>query len=112
MEKLKLFTVNDIVDKYRWRFAKTMPQWPHWYIIRKQKPSDDKLYHCDEDEFVWFAEHLNENGHLGSWFKTKRIYFLHNGFKYWTMGNPDKWREVMFETIIINRAIIEKSPIE
>ena len=106
MEKLDLFTVDEIVEKYRWRFAKSMPHIPHWYIVRKQKPSHNKLYHCDETEFVWFAKHIRKNGYKARYWKKMMTYFAHDGFKYWTMGAP------IDETIIINRALIEKSPIE
>ena len=78
---------------HNWIFAKTMPQYPHWYTLRKQW-NDDKAF----DEAVIFIRHHG--------YKEKfkgRIYTLLNfdNMKYWSMGAPIK------DTILINRAEIK-----
>ena len=84
------------IAAHEWRFAKTMPQWPHWYVVRKN---------CrDAGEFERFVIASRERGyqarfrphpfHVGF----LRPYFEMDGFHYWTMGSP------VGETTIINRA--------
>jgi hypothetical protein len=39
-----------------WAYAKTMPLWPHEYIVRKN---------VDEGLFVRLVEHIRKNGYEG-----------------------------------------------
>ena len=48
--------VMHLIDQQTWRFAKTMPEWPHWYCLRKEAP--------DPDAFEALASHIVENGYL------------------------------------------------
>ncbi len=42
------------VDRERWTFAKTMPEWPHEYIVRER---------VDERLFVDLVGHIRAHGH-------------------------------------------------
>ena len=72
-----------------YRFAKSMPQNPHWYTLRKTWNNDDLF-----DEVV---EYMRENSYTEYfWGKPYQMFDL-NGYKYWTMGAE------ICETILINR---------
>ena len=86
---LRMFIVSE-----KWTFAKTMPEWPHEYIVRERV--DDKL-------FEQMVRHIRENGSEGKFYKESYIYFEEDGLLYWTMGAPIE------ETIIINRCMKENS---
>ena len=87
--ELKLF-----IDCNSWTYAKTIPEWPHYYIVR------DEVANI---LFVKLVEHIRHNGSPGSFYKEIYTYFEEDGLIYWTMGNPIK------ETTIVNRAIKEDS---
>ena len=62
-------------------FARTMPQWPHEYILRKNWTS----------EIPWenVVQFLRDDGVTG-WFgeaRAKRKYWRYAGKRYWTMGD-------------------------
>ena len=86
LDAMKVF-----IAKHEWAFAKTMPQWPHWYVVRKN---------CNDDEFVTFALYIREKGEIRSWGPYMHTYLDIDGYTYWTIGNPIE------ETTIINRAEI------
>ena len=80
--------VNSLIQRSRWIFAKTMPENPHYYMLRKE---------CDDGEFVRFAELIRQYGYRdqyeGYWYTVLNVY----DWYYWTMGAPIE------ETILINR---------
>lgn len=82
-----------------WRFAKTMPQWPHEYTVRHWRPDL-------EAEFFAFVELIRRDGVVKPWPKHAqhpryRHSYLHiDGWQYWTMGAP------VHETTVINRAAV------
>jgi hypothetical protein len=88
-EELKVFIKNTI-----WTFAKTMPKWPHEYIVRKN---------VDEKLFVLLVECIRNNGYLGHFYKKEITYYDYKEYTYWTMGAP------IAETTIVNRALLENS---
>ena len=83
-----------LLQKNQYKFAKTMPQNPHYYTLSKTWES--------REVFESVVEYIREHGQDEYWgigrFKTKYTYFYWEGYKYWTMGAPIK------ETILINRA--------
>jgi hypothetical protein len=82
------------IESNSWAFAKTMPQDPHWYVVRSR---------CDDEEaFEEFVMHIREHGYLEMFEGREYTYFDIGEFKYWTMGSP------LEVTTIINRA--EKQP--
>jgi len=46
---------RELIAKSRWIFAKTMPQNPHYYMLRKESTSDA--------EFVRFLEIIRQYGY-------------------------------------------------
>ena len=80
--------LRDFVNREAWTYAKTMPQWPHEYIVRER---------VDEDLFVKLVKHIRTHGYEGNFYRRKIIYYDEDGLTYWTMGAPVE------ETIIINR---------
>ena len=78
----------------RWTYAKTMPDWPHEYLVRQR---------VDEALFVRMVEHIRANGYEGRFYHKKLTYYQEAGLLYWTMGSP------IDETIIINRCPKEQS---
>lgn len=82
-----------LVAESDWIYAKTMPQWPHWYTLRKNWRSN-----VDFEGVVQFIRDFGYQERFGSrTFLRLNI----NGMKYWSMGAPVQ------ETILINRAVIE-----
>lgn len=81
-------SLKEFVVTTKWTFAKTMPEWPHEYIVRSN---------VDENLFVLLVQHIRANGYEGKFYKTAITYFEEDGLVYWTMGSPIE------ETTIINR---------
>jgi hypothetical protein len=76
------------VDRERWTFAKTMPEWPHEYIVRER---------VDERLFVELVQHIRAHGSNGRFYSRELVYYEEAGVVYWTMGAPTD------ETVIVNR---------
>lgn len=95
----------DSVDEFRnfigirqWRYAKTMPQWPHEYTVRRyEDPEKDQALF---EEAVGFIRTHGESREFEPTGKSA-VYFDIDGRQYWTMGAPIE------ETIIINRARLD-----
>lgn len=87
--------INSFIASSRWIFAKTMPQWPHWYVLKKE---------VDPKVFEDFVMYIRKYGREGFFYKKRLIYLHIDGYKYWSMGAP------LGDTILINRAEIEKEP--
>ena len=86
--------LKDFIDSCEWTFAKTMPKWPHHYIVRKR---------VDEALFVKVVEHIRREGYEGRFYNRPITYFEEDGLIYWTMGDPIE------TTVIVNRARKENS---
>ncbi len=86
--------LRKFIEYEKWIFAKTMPEWPHEYIVRERV--DNKL-------FEQMVRHIRENGSEGKFYKESYIYFEQDELLYWTMGAPIE------ETTIINRCMKENS---
>ena len=88
-EELRRFVANE-----RWTYAKTMPKWPHEYLVRAR---------VAEDLFVQIVKHIRTFGYEACFYQQPITYFEEDGHVYWTMGAPVE------ETIIINRCRTENS---
>jgi hypothetical protein len=86
--------LREFIDSTEWTFAKTMPVWPHEYIVRER---------VDENLFVRLVQHIREHGYEGKFYRMNITYYEADGMVYWTMGAPIE------ETIIINRCIKENT---
>ena len=76
------------VDAQDWTFAKTMPEWPHEYIVRDR---------VDQALFERLVVHIRTDGYEGRFYEKAITYYEEAGLVYWTMGAP------LPETIIVNR---------
>ncbi len=83
--------VREFIRTSRWIFAKSMPNVPHEYTLRKEVASDA--------EFVRFVQHIRGVGEVRPWGKYRNSYLDIDGMSYWTMGSPIE------ETILINREV-------
>ena len=84
-----------------WKFASTMPQWPHEYTVRAWHPELER-------EFVAFAEMIRQEGLVKPWPRNTakpryhHTYLEVSGWEYWTMGSPIE------STTVINRRSAER----
>jgi hypothetical protein len=76
------------VQEQAWTFARTMPDWPHEYIVRGQ---------VDDELFKRLVEHIRAHGHEGRFYQRAITYYEEASTVYWTMGAP------LDETTIVNR---------
>jgi hypothetical protein len=90
--------LRSFIETREWCFAKTMPQWPHEYTVRKfQDPKEEQALF---EEVVAFIRPHGERRTFEPTGKSS-VYFDIDGRQYWTMGAPIE------ETIIINRAWLD-----
>lgn len=82
--------LKQLINTEKWVFAKTMPVWPHEYLVKEK---------VDENLFIQLVTHIRQNGYLGKFYDRDITYFDEEGFTYWTMGAP------VAETTIINRCL-------
>ena len=90
--------VAAFVSEVTWRFAKTMPLWPHWYVMEQWNPDR-------EAEFAELVRRIFEEGRdeewgSGTYRRTVRYYYL-DGYKYWAMD------PTIDETDLVNRARLD-----
>ena len=85
--------ILEFIQSSQWRFAKTMPQWPHEYVVREWRPDQEQVF----ERLVGFIRTHGYDAEFGG--ATYR-YLEVDGWKYWTMGAPPN------ETTVINRARI------
>jgi hypothetical protein len=88
--------LRTFVNEQTWTFAKTMPEWPHEYIVRDR---------VDEGLFEALVRHIRSHGREGRFCRRLITYYEEAGLVYWTMGAP------LAETTIINRCR-EKTPMK
>ena len=78
------------LESATYKFAKTMPKWPHWYTLRNTWPSDTLF-----DDAV---AAIRLYGKPKKWFHRVFIYYYSGNYMYWTMGNE------ICKTKLINKA--------
>ena len=93
---MSLAELNAFVQAHAWTYAKTMPQWPHEYVVRKNV--------ADDGAFCRFVMTIRRFGNDEPYYSKIHRYLDVGAFKYWTMGD---WLPT---TIIINRARIDHAP--
>ena len=82
------------VNQREWTFAKTMPEWPHEYIVRER---------VDGELFEQLVRHIRKHGYEGRFYDKPITYYDDAGMVYWTMGASIE------KTTIINRCRKEDS---
>ena len=55
--------IKTFINASKWTYAKTMPEWPHYYIIRH--PDNEAM-------FVKTVEHIRSRGYEGLFYKQKK----------------------------------------
>jgi len=63
------------VDQVKWRFAKSVPNWPHFYIVAKEL--------TDQATFQLAKSFVKEFGYDGKFFDLDVRYLDANGWTYW-----------------------------
>jgi hypothetical protein len=86
--------LREFISSSKWTYAKTMPEWPHEYLVRDR---------VDRVLFEALARHIRQHGIEQRFYQRVLTYFAEDGLLYWTMGEPIE------ETIIINRCKEEGS---
>jgi hypothetical protein len=59
-----------------WRFAQSMPQWPHWYVIRDWGSAR---------EFDFVARLIKKFGYEDTWGDRSDFHLVIGRFKYWVI---------------------------
>lgn len=86
-------TAKELADRLgaaEYRFAKTMPENPHHYTLRR-------TWAC-AGEFEVVVAAIRVHGTSRRWMGHTYIYFEAEGYQYWTMG------AAVTKTTLINRA--------
>lgn len=78
----------------RWKFAATLPDWPHEYLVRER---------VDRTLFERVVRHIRSNGYEGRFYEREVRYYEEEALVYWTIGAPVE------QTVIINRCLKEES---
>jgi hypothetical protein len=66
------------INSMQWKFAKSMPQWPHWYVIREDGSAR---------EFDFVARLIKQFGYTDKWGNRSDSYLVIGEFKYWAIDN-------------------------
>ena len=87
---IELEQARALIAANEWVFAKTMPDSPHFYTLRKRWTA--------KEDFAWLVLFVRKYGVSQKYGRYSYVYFVDDGWKYWSMGAP------VGETILINRA--------
>ncbi len=94
--EIDLIRFNEFISKESFVNAKSYEKTsPHEYIVCK---IDDNAPQW-RSEFEWVVLFIRQNGYLKKFRRKEYIYFDHEGYSYWTMGEP------LETTWILNRAV-------
>lgn len=91
-EKRSTFSREQVIQFLhgaQWKYAKTMPQMPHDYTLRKT---------WNEKTFIEVVIFIRGNGYKKHFKGRAYLYLDDDQYCYWTMGNS------LDRTILINRA--------
>lgn len=87
--------VRDLLLAAEYKYAKTMPRFPHWYTLKSTWE--------DPEDFVRVVEFIRMHGYNEPFFRRPLIRLNIDDMKYWTMG------DTLDNTILINRTFIENT---
>ena len=88
---MEIEEVLDAIDHLTFKFAKTMPKIPHFYVVK-----DDSNLEYYKKLFFY----IQKNGYYEKFFKKYYKYCNIGGYKYWAM------RDDINESLVINRAVL------
>jgi hypothetical protein len=77
------------VGEEAWTYARTMPRWPHEYLVRER---------VDAGLFEQLVRHIRAHGYVGRFYRKRITDYEEDGLVYWTIRVP------VAETTIINRS--------
>lgn len=80
--------VGRALESHRWIYARTMPDNPHEYTLRRD---------WQEDEFLIVVQYIREHGYQTRYQGRLYTQLDVNDHYYWTMGAP------LEKTVLINR---------
>lgn len=83
--------------KTKWRFAKSMPQWPHWYVVREWGNPED---------FDFVAALIQECGYEDVFGKRVDSYLVIGEFKYWVLEDVLNRAEPSSNAEVMRRGLI------
>lgn len=98
--KLTFDQAAEALVTHSYRFAKTMPDQPHWYTLRRQWNEPTPYPIAFEDVFDYVTDPANYYREFYRRYWTNKVDI--NEFKYWTCGEP------IGRCTLINRALIER----
>ena len=81
--------IENFIDLIPWTFAKTMPEIPHYYVVR------DNLAPQDKEKFDAFTKYINDRGYSDIFDSKEYKYLKLGNYKYWVIDN------------VLNRASLE-----
>jgi hypothetical protein len=84
------------LSRLEFRFAKTMPETPHWYVTRTAENEADYV------ALFRAVQHHGVNEKFGK--RRYRYWYPGDGFKYWTMTTD------LARSHVINRAKVDDAP--
>lgn len=96
---MSLDEMRAFIAANQWKFAKTMPQTPHYYVVLQRATS--------QSDFLRFAARIRRTGYAHKFFRTTLKYLDVDEWCYWTMGWPLEARpgkDPSDGTLCINRA--------
>ena len=82
--------ISTFIANHEWTFAKTMPEIPLWYTLRRKAKRDE--------DFSSFVQEIRFRGVVRQFGQRSFTYLDFDGWTYWTMGEPVE------DTTLINRA--------
>jgi hypothetical protein len=74
--KAQIARTRKYIGSMEWKFAKSMPQWPHWYVLREDGSARD---------FDLLARLIKNYGYPDPWGKRMDSYLVIGKFKYWVI---------------------------
>lgn len=77
----KLDEIKDFINGAKWIFAKTMPEIPHYYIVRDNLSENNKKLFDEFDVFI------KKNGYAKMFYSKQYTYFNIGNYKYWVIEN-------------------------
>ncbi len=73
--------IEGFINRCVWIFAKTMPEIPHYYILK------DDLSEYDKKLFDEFDMFIKKNGYNKKFYSKQYTYFNTGNCRYWIIGN-------------------------
>lgn len=99
-----LVEAEPYIAQVHWRYAKTMPDWPHEYTIKAWRPELSRT-------FELLCHLIEDAGQVAAWPPAPEKAIYHNAYlvigphKYWSMG-PRGDQDPIRDRTVINRARI------